>query len=154
MRLERRFVRGVNQQIRHLEGRGERPFGHRVDDQNVSAWFPAENRHDGSVGHARIDAQQDQSVRFSWSAHRWSTLHSTAERVNPESRYSRAVTAKDDRRAKIEELLGDMFDQADSRQPRDMTIGEQAEKARRRKRFQELGVELARELAKAMRPKR
>ena len=61
------------------------------------------------------------------------------------------MTEKADRRARLEELLGELFDLADDRQPRDMTIGQQAEKRRRREQFQAVGIKLLREVVLAAR---
>jgi hypothetical protein len=49
------------------------------------------------------------------------------------------------------EQLGELFDLVVPRQIQGKTIGEQAERRRRRERFQELGHELARELVRAAR---
>jgi hypothetical protein len=52
------------------------------------------------------------------------------------------------RRARVRELLGDLFDLADPSE-RARTIGEQADRRRRRDRFVAVGVDIAREIRRA-----
>jgi hypothetical protein len=56
-----------------------------------------------------------------------------------------------DLRARLLEQLGEPFDLVVPRDIRGKTIGEQAERSRRRERFQSVAHELARELVRASR---
>lgn len=54
-------------------------------------------------------------------------------------------------RAQLLELVGEIFDQLVPGDPRRLTIGEQAERRRRRERFQQLVLELGRQLVRIAR---